>query len=159
MIAPVNNVVINNDVASSHRHRRMDSMSSIEISKVSKVSNSGRSIPKVSKYRDTTKYRYRTFASIAILRYIEPALIHTHTHTVTHTRTYTHIHTLHTHTHIHRVTRSCHDLLSMLNICICKCLLLRCEYMTHADTSMGFHFNRNISLFPEFTIYTKSKQA
>ena len=30
MIAPVNNVVINNDVASSHRRRRMDSMSSIE---------------------------------------------------------------------------------------------------------------------------------
>ena len=26
---------------------------------------------KISKYRDTTKYRYRTFASIAILRYIE----------------------------------------------------------------------------------------
>ena len=75
VIAPVNNVVINNDVASSHRRRRMDSMSSIEISKVSKVSNSGRSIPKISKYRDTTKYRYRTFASIAILRYIEPALI------------------------------------------------------------------------------------
>ena len=69
MIAPVNNVVINNDVAPSHRLRRMDSMSSIEISKVSKVSNSGRSIPKISKYRDTTKYRYRTFTSIAILQY------------------------------------------------------------------------------------------
>ena len=72
MIAPVNNVVTNNDVAPSHRLRRMDSVSSIEISKVSKVSkvsNSGRSIPKMSKYRDTTKYRYRTFASIAILRY------------------------------------------------------------------------------------------
>ena len=41
------------------------------VSKVSKVSNSGRSIPKISKYRDTTRYRYRTFASIAILRYIE----------------------------------------------------------------------------------------
>ena len=66
MIAPINNVVINNDVAPSHRLRRMDSMSSIEISK---VSNSGRSIPKILKYRDTTKYRYRTFASIAILRY------------------------------------------------------------------------------------------
>ena len=32
---------------------------------------SGRSIPKISKYRDTTKYRYRIFTSIAILRYIE----------------------------------------------------------------------------------------
>ena len=30
VIAPVNNIVINNDVASSHRPRRMDSMSNIE---------------------------------------------------------------------------------------------------------------------------------
>ena len=44
---------------------------SIEGIEISKVSNSGRSIQQISKYRDTTRYQYRTFASMAILRYIE----------------------------------------------------------------------------------------
>ena len=56
MVAPIDNDAIGNDVAPSHRHHRMDS-----ILKVSKVSNSGRSISN-----------------------IEPALTHAHTHTSSH---------------------------------------------------------------------------
>ena len=88
VLAPVNNVVIDNDVAPSHHRYRIDlshcqsiegieemdgieGIEGIKISKVSKVSNSGHSIPQILKYRDTTKYRYQTFTSIAILLYIE----------------------------------------------------------------------------------------
>ena len=74
VIAPVNNVIINNDVAPSHRLRRMDSMSSIEISK---VSNSGRSI---LKYRSIAIPLNTGIELLQVSQYfdisnIEPALL------------------------------------------------------------------------------------
>ena len=61
MVAPVNNDVIDNDVAPSHQRHQVDSVKGIESIEEWMCDSH------TKKYRDITKYRYQTFTSKTIL--------------------------------------------------------------------------------------------